>query len=339
MTWLLLASDCCWQSFLSELDFSPLVFDEALRFFLSLFRLPGEAQQIDRVVQNFAERYHTVHPSIFSSPDTAYVLAFSVIMLNTDAHSSQIPAERKMTLAEFLRNNRGIDNGTDLPDDFMSRLYRSIIAHEIRLEQREYIAADKEGWLLKQGGRWKSWKKRYTILSGSVLYYFKSPKDRTPAGFVPLEGIEVRLIPQRSIFELRPASNGASVRNEPKMKSARMDPKGKVTFLQGHHSVFRFKVGGGAEHLEAWVRAVREHSVAGQVRTANSNNDKDVDAKRAGLSFFRGKAKPGAKPGVSVKDPKRASGVPPALSQDELSQSAGCESSFQRGDESGPARS
>ena len=38
-------------AFLQPLDFSAFTFDEALRFFLSLFRLPGEAQQIDRIMQ------------------------------------------------------------------------------------------------------------------------------------------------------------------------------------------------------------------------------------------------------------------------------------------------
>ena len=39
------------DAFLGHLDFTPFVFDEALRFFLSLFKLPGEAQQIDRILQ------------------------------------------------------------------------------------------------------------------------------------------------------------------------------------------------------------------------------------------------------------------------------------------------
>jgi len=292
------------RAFLDELDFAPFAFDEALRFFLSTFRLPGEAQQIDRIVQNFAERYHSVHPGVFSTADTAYVLAFSVIMLNTDAHSPQI--EHKMTLDQFLRNNQGIDDGRNLPDELLAELYRSIVAHEIRMEQREYIAADKEGWLLKQGGRWKSWKRRYTILSGNVLYYFKKTNDGTPAGFVPLEGIEVHGVPAKLVFELRPAKTAAG--DEPAvMKSARMDPNGKSTFQQGNHSVFRFKVEGGVEHLDAWVRAVREHSVARQVRT--TANGKDVDAKRAGMSFFRGKAKPGAKPG------HRPAAMPPTIGE------------------------
>ena len=60
------------RAFLAELDLAPFAFDEALRFFLSLFRLPGEAQQIDRIMENFAERYHEARHGVFSSADTAY---------------------------------------------------------------------------------------------------------------------------------------------------------------------------------------------------------------------------------------------------------------------------
>lgn len=66
-------------------------------------RLPGEAQKIDRLMEKFAERYvyckgglleslpGTEHcESKFKSADVAYVLAYSVIMLNTDAHNPQV---------------------------------------------------------------------------------------------------------------------------------------------------------------------------------------------------------------------------------------------------------
>jgi Sec7-like guanine-nucleotide exchange factor len=51
---------------------------------LSAFRLPGEAQKVDRVMEAFASAFVTANPQEFDSPDTAYTLAFSVIMLNTD---------------------------------------------------------------------------------------------------------------------------------------------------------------------------------------------------------------------------------------------------------------
>jgi len=51
--------------YVAGLDFTGLEFDEALRVFLSGFRLPGEAQKIDRLVERFAERYLACNPSSF----------------------------------------------------------------------------------------------------------------------------------------------------------------------------------------------------------------------------------------------------------------------------------
>jgi hypothetical protein len=56
------------------------------------FRLPGEAQKIDRLMEKFAERFVSCNPGSFKSADVAYVLAYSVIMLNTDAHNPQVRA-------------------------------------------------------------------------------------------------------------------------------------------------------------------------------------------------------------------------------------------------------
>ena len=45
------------HAFVDQLDFSGLPFVDALRKFLQAFRLPGEAQKIDRYMLKFAERY------------------------------------------------------------------------------------------------------------------------------------------------------------------------------------------------------------------------------------------------------------------------------------------
>jgi brefeldin A-inhibited guanine nucleotide-exchange protein len=72
------------------MDFRKTRFVDALRRFLQSFRLPGEAQKIDRLMLKFAERYLSGNPNAFANADTAYVLAYSVVMLNTDQHSSQV---------------------------------------------------------------------------------------------------------------------------------------------------------------------------------------------------------------------------------------------------------
>ncbi|KAG8058353.1 hypothetical protein GUJ93_ZPchr0002g23224 [Zizania palustris] len=65
------------------------------------------------------------------SADTAYVLAYSVIMLNTDAHNTMV--KDKMSKSDFIRNNRGIDDGKDLPEAFLSTLYDQIVKNEIKM--------------------------------------------------------------------------------------------------------------------------------------------------------------------------------------------------------------
>ncbi|KAG2241059.1 hypothetical protein Bca52824_090346 [Brassica carinata] len=93
--------------------------------------LPGEAQKIDRIMEKFAEHYWKCNPGSFTSADTAYVLAYSVIMLNTDAHNNMV--KDKMSKADFVRNNRGIDDGKDLPEEYLGSLYDRVVKDEIKM--------------------------------------------------------------------------------------------------------------------------------------------------------------------------------------------------------------
>jgi len=46
---------------------------------------------------------------------------------------------------------------------------------------------DKDGYLTKQGGAIKTWKKRWFVLKGPKLWYFKSKTDTCAKGFIELE--------------------------------------------------------------------------------------------------------------------------------------------------------
>lgn len=50
------------HAFVDMMDFKDLPFVDALRTFLQAFRLPGEAQKIDRFMLKFAERYIAGNP-------------------------------------------------------------------------------------------------------------------------------------------------------------------------------------------------------------------------------------------------------------------------------------
>ncbi|KAH7883737.1 hypothetical protein F5I97DRAFT_1578059 [Phlebopus sp. FC_14] len=64
--------------------------------------LPRETQQIDRVIEAFANRYFACNPDLFTSSDQPYILAFSLIMLHTDAFNRS--NRRKMTKTDYVKN-------------------------------------------------------------------------------------------------------------------------------------------------------------------------------------------------------------------------------------------
>uniref|UniRef100_A0A6N2L832 SEC7 domain-containing protein n=1 Tax=Salix viminalis TaxID=40686 RepID=A0A6N2L832_SALVM len=130
------------HAYVEFFDFQGLDFDEAIRVFLQGFRLPGEAQKIDRIMEKFAERYCKCNPKVFSSADTAYVLAYSVILLNTDAHKPMV--KNKMSADDFIRNNRGIDDGKDLPEQYLRFLFERISKKEIKMKEYDLALQQKQ---------------------------------------------------------------------------------------------------------------------------------------------------------------------------------------------------
>ncbi|TVU07913.1 hypothetical protein EJB05_41290, partial [Eragrostis curvula] len=118
------------HEFARTFDFEQMNLDAALRLFLETFRLPGESQKIQRILEAFSERYYEQSPQMFVNRDAALVLSYSVIMLNTDQHNIRV--KKKMTEEDFIRNNRRINGGNDLPREFLSELYYSICRNEIK---------------------------------------------------------------------------------------------------------------------------------------------------------------------------------------------------------------
>ena len=71
------------------------------------------------------------------SQDAVYVLAYSVIMLNTDLHNPQVRvsqhicvahsfcpqplAQKRMTIEDYQRNLRGVNDGSDFSPEYLVR--------------------------------------------------------------------------------------------------------------------------------------------------------------------------------------------------------------------------
>ncbi|KAF2171895.1 hypothetical protein M409DRAFT_50511 [Zasmidium cellare ATCC 36951] len=94
--------------------------DMSLRKFLLEAELPKETQQVDRVIQAFADRYHECNPGVFLNSDQAYVIAFSIMMLHTDAFNKN--NKHKMQKQDYIKNT----SGQGLSDDILSCFFDNI---------------------------------------------------------------------------------------------------------------------------------------------------------------------------------------------------------------------
>lgn len=132
------------HSYIDRIDLGGMEYDEAIRSFLTGFRLPGEAQKIDRIMEKFAARYCECNPERFANADTAFILGYAIIMLQTDLHNPNIKPEKKMTKDTFARQNRGIDDGKDLPRDFLDGIYTRIKENPFTLREDDLAREQKE---------------------------------------------------------------------------------------------------------------------------------------------------------------------------------------------------
>lgn len=123
------------HEYVDSMDFANMHFDIAIRHFLAGFRIPGESQKIDRMMEKFAERYYLQNRNVFASADMAFILAFSTIMLQTNLHNPAIRDDKRMTKEQFLRQNKGISADGELPDDMLMDIYDRIAASPITLLQ------------------------------------------------------------------------------------------------------------------------------------------------------------------------------------------------------------
>ncbi|XP_024251771.1 cytohesin-1 isoform X2 [Oncorhynchus tshawytscha] len=247
------------QAFVELHEFTDLNLVQALRQFLWSFRLPGEAQKIDRMMEAFAQRYCHCNPGVFQHSDTCYVLSFAVIMLNTSLHNPNV--KDKPSHQRFTTMNRGINDGGDLPEDLLRNLYESIKNEPFKIPEDDgndlthtFFNPDREGWLLKLGGgRVKTWKRRWFILTDNCLYYFEYTTDKEPRGIIPLENLSIREVDDSkkpNCFELFIPDHRDQV-----IKACKTEADGRV--VEGNHTFYRISAP-TAEEKEEWITSIKK---------------------------------------------------------------------------------
>ena len=61
-----------------------------------------------------------------------FVLAFAIIMLNTDLHTPNMKPERRMTSDDFVKNLRGVDDCGDVDREMLLGIYDRIKTNEFK---------------------------------------------------------------------------------------------------------------------------------------------------------------------------------------------------------------
>eukprot|EP00301_Raphidiophrys_heterophryoidea_P003644 c11638_g1_i1.p1 GENE.c11638_g1_i1~~c11638_g1_i1.p1 ORF type:complete len:223 (+),score=46.54 c11638_g1_i1:835-1503(+) len=159
----------------------------------------------------FSKHYANCNADLpLGNAEYVFVLAFAVVMLNTDLHTTEV--KTKMTKDQFVKNCQGVATGDEkIPRDVLVSLYDRIKRSELKLMSDEsehlslFLRPEHQGWLTKEGGRAKTWKRRWFILKTNMLFYFQDPQDEVPLGTVPLTDLKIRINTSRPFaFELCP---------------------------------------------------------------------------------------------------------------------------------------
>uniref|UniRef100_A0A8C2VBI3 Cytohesin-3 n=2 Tax=Chinchilla lanigera TaxID=34839 RepID=A0A8C2VBI3_CHILA len=102
------------------------------------------------------------------------------------------------------------------------------------------------------GGRVKTWKRRWFILTDNCLYYFEYTTDKEPRGIIPLENLSIREVedPRKpNCFELYNPSHKGQV-----IKACKTEADGRV--VEGNHVVYRISAP-SPEEKEEWMKSIK----------------------------------------------------------------------------------
>ena len=121
------------KAFIGLFDFGGKSIADALREMLEAFRLPGESHPIARITEAFADHFFSFRPEEIADQEATYILAYSVIMLNTDQHNPQ--NRKRMTIEDYQKNLRGVNHGKDFAPAYLASIHDSIRKREIIMPQ------------------------------------------------------------------------------------------------------------------------------------------------------------------------------------------------------------
>jgi hypothetical protein len=163
-------------------------------------QLPAEGEGVDRLLEIFARSFYLQNPAVFPTSDVGYVLAYAVMMLNTNLHN-EVMMKHRIGKEKFLSQVRDhplltaeVVSQKDVFAIFESIKKQPLVYGSSRSELFSPTAERLKGMLKKSSGRKKLlWGARYFVLCHMSLVYYTSESEAVgePRGLVTLEHVEV----------------------------------------------------------------------------------------------------------------------------------------------------
>ncbi|KAI8894688.1 Sec7 domain-containing protein [Globomyces pollinis-pini] len=119
------------NEFINSMNFTDMELVPALRLFLQSCRMPNEAQQIDRILEAFADHYWKTNPNLYTNPDTVYTLTFSIIILSENLHSER--NKHKMDVNAFIKNSCVVKDGNNPSPELLQSIFEDVKSNQIIL--------------------------------------------------------------------------------------------------------------------------------------------------------------------------------------------------------------
>lgn len=169
------------------------------RSMLGTMFITGESDAINRLIDGFCDVYVEQNPDTLFSAENAKIIAYAIVMLNTDLHKTS--TSRKMSLIQFIRNTRNALPTEVISDSDLERYYNDIKENQLLLSGDNQAilplcAPSISGKLRKRQDKWNSyWTQHIFVLLNSCLYYYKTIDDAAnnnkPLGMIIIMDVNI----------------------------------------------------------------------------------------------------------------------------------------------------
>ncbi|KAI8994801.1 hypothetical protein BDB01DRAFT_774119 [Pilobolus umbonatus] len=209
--------------YMDYFDFTDMRLDDAFRKLCSKLYFKAEAQQIDRILESFANRYWTCNTqSLFGNADIVYAIVYSLLLLNTDLHVVQGNHPR-MTRSEFVRNTMSTVCDQKEHEELMGHHHEYHLNRnwesELEAHLREIYTSVKHHQILQPlNGKPTTLQKRSSLLGGRKTIGIK----RSVHSMIRKSGRESMIVDEQAPSR-NSISSGHSRPLTPSLKSPRRD--------------------------------------------------------------------------------------------------------------------